>query len=235
MKIFLVEDNESLARRIKRQLRVDNLVDIVHTGTDALEMLAEFTYDIIIVDLKLPDIHGSVLCERIRSMQIDTPLLVMTGVDDVDVKVALLNIGADDYITKPFHAKELKARISALGRRYPSRTWDRNLTCGDLVLDPMARTVHRAGDSIKLRRKEFDILEYLLRNKGRVLTRQMIIDHAWESTKSGWGSTVDVHIKHLRDKIDRPFSYPLIKTAYGLGYRVDASGGINLEKGEQHA
>ena len=226
MKILLIEDNKPLAERMKRQLSSTYIVDVVHKGAAGIEKLRQIEYDAVIMDLGLPDIAGKDVCRSIRAANKTIPILVVTGVDHIDSKVTLLNLGADDYITKPFHARELKARIVALTRRCESRADGNTLSCGDLVLDRDARTAYRAGVAIPLRRKEFDILEYLMKNKGRVLTRRMIITHAWDSSKGGWGSTVDVHIKHLRDKIDRPFETQLIKTAYGVGYRVDASDGI---------
>lgn len=232
MKILLVEDNEPLAKRIKRQLSDRDLVDIAETAKEALDKLQGITYDVIIVDLNLPDMSGKELCQHIRYKGILSPILIMTAIDDIDTKVSLFNIGVDDYITKPFHAREFKARLTALGRRYPLKEGGSKIICGDLVLDVASRTAIRSGVLIPLRRKEFDILEYMLRHQGRVLTRRMIIDHAWDSHKTSWGSTVDVHIKNIRDKIDRPFSYALIKTSYGLGYRVDASNDVNTKKGE---
>ncbi|MEO8785045.1 MAG: response regulator transcription factor, partial [Candidatus Saccharimonadales bacterium] len=160
---------------------------------------------------------------QIRSNGIKTPILVLTGSDDVNTKVAMLDIGADDYLLKPFYIGELQARLRALRRRSnvtKTRPSD-VLTIGDLRLDSARRLVEREGQQIKLRRKEFDILEYLMINSGTVVTRAMIISTIWDSQVERWNNTVDVHIKYLRDKIDRPFKQKLIKTAYGVGYMID--------------
>ena len=152
---------------------------------------------------------------------VDTPILILTGAADVTSRVTLLNGGADDYVTKPFSVAELKARLGALLRRPPTTMGTSTFTVQGLVIDPHRRRVERDGQAIPLRRKEFDILEYLVRNRGRPVTRSMILDHAWDGSKDTWNNTVDVHIKHLRDKIDRPFGTALIKTAYGIGYMID--------------
>jgi len=178
-------------------------------------------FDAVLLDLGLPDMNGLEVCRRLRKISPDMPILIITGVDDISSKVELLDAGADDYLTKPFDAQELRARINALIRRRPRLPSISAVTAGDLKLDPSKRTVARAGVPITLRRKEFDILEYLVINKGRVLTRDMIVSHAWTSTSSSWTGSVDVHIKHLRDKVDKPFDYPLIKTVYAVGYMLD--------------
>jgi DNA-binding response OmpR family regulator len=222
MKLLLIEDNKRLCDRIKHQLGKSYVIDVVHAGQDGIATATETQYVVIILDLGLPDITGLSVCQQLRALHVDSPILILTGFDEVRMRVLLLDSGADDYITKPFDSNELRARVAALARRQSLRHTSSTLTLRDLVIDTERRTVHRSGKHIELRRKEFDILEYLVNNSGRVLTREMIINHAWDSSKTSWNSTVDVHIKHLRDKIDRPFSSPLIKTAYGLGYRVDA-------------
>ncbi len=223
MKLLLVEDNQNLLDRIKHQLDKFYVVDIAKTGEAAIDRATEIRYGVIILDLGLPDMSGLMVCKRIREKNINTPILVLTGIDDMTTRVNLLNHGADDYVTKPFDSNELRARIAALARRAPLRYTSTTIAYKDLVIDPETRQVYRQGIAIPLRRKEFDILEYLVNNSGRVLTREMIINHAWDSSKTSWNSTVDVHIKHLRDKIDRPFNSSLIKTAYGLGYKVDVA------------
>jgi DNA-binding response OmpR family regulator len=224
MKILLVEDNAHLLERVKKQLDKLYVVDIARTGHEAVEKGTYAGYGVILLDLGLPDISGLTVCKRLRDKGVETPILILTGMDDMTTRVDLLNHGADDYVTKPFDNRELKARVAALSRRSPLRYKKSPvITYKDLVIDPNKREVYRQGVGIPLRRKEFDILEYLVNNNGRVLTREMIINHAWDSNKTSWNSTVDVHIKHLRDKIDRPFNSSLIKTAYGLGYRVDVA------------
>jgi len=222
MKLLIIEDSQRLAGRIKDSLSKRYVVDVVHSGEEGLRRAIQTQYFVIVLDLGLPDIPGKLVCKRLREAQVFSPILILTGHDTMDSRVELLESGADDYLTKPFNTAELQARIAALGRRQPNMYVDSTIHLHDLIIDTKQRTVERAGVPISLRRKEFDILEYLVNNKGRVLTREMILDHAWDSSKSGWNSTVDVHIKHLRDKIDKPFESPLIKTAYGVGYLVDA-------------
>ena len=222
MKLLLIEDNRRLADLVKMQINKVHLVDVVHTGQEGIDKATHLEYAVIILDLRLPDMSGLDICMRIREANVDTPILVLTANDEMASRVQLLNSGADDYLTKPFNITELQARIGALARRQQRRYVGSTLKLKDLTIDVDQRKVYRSGIHIPLRRKEFDILEYLVNNSGRVLTREMILNHAWDSNKDSWNSTVDVHIKHLRDKIDRPFKSHLIKTAYGLGYRVDA-------------
>lgn len=134
----------------------------------------------------------------------------------------LLDMGADDYITKPYDREILQARVRALARRSKRVPEDNSIVIDDLIIDPDSRRVERAGVVIGLRKKEFDILEYLARNRGRAVTRDMIVNHAWEAGKESWNNTVDVHVKYLRDKIDKPFKKPLVKTSYGVGYIIEA-------------
>ena len=222
MKLLLIEDNRQLTASLKEQLSGSFVVDIANTADEGLRQAFSGEHDIIILDLHLPDKNGYEVCKTLRVNHITTPVLILTGESDVKSRVNLLNGGADDYLTKPFSLEELKARVGAILRRAPA-TYNNNgiLIVHDLIIDPGRRRVVRSGVDIPLRRKEFDILEYLVRNRGRAVTRAMILDHAWDSNKDTWHNTVDVHIKHLRDKIDRPFKTPLIKTAYGIGYMID--------------
>lgn len=221
MKLLVVEDNHWLAESIQSYLSKDFLVDIAETGEDALRKASSIQYAVIILDLNLPDMNGHDVCLQLRKKRITTPVLVLTGNKLPEDCVRLLDAGADDYLTKPFNRAELRARITALTRRRPLVQNAHLLKVNDLTIDVQRRHVNRSGTDITLRRKEFDILEYLVANRGRVVTRQMIIDHAWSGDQQGWNNTVDVHIKHLRDKVDRPFKPALIKTAYGIGYMVD--------------
>ncbi|HEX3569079.1 MAG TPA: response regulator transcription factor [Candidatus Saccharimonadales bacterium] len=221
MKLLLVEDNRSLAESLKQQLRKKFIVDLARTGEDGLRQIYNGSHDLLILDLNLPDMNGYDICRTIRESSNTMPILILTGIAEVESRVRLLNVGADDYLIKPFNFAELSARVNALLRRRPSTTHVNVLRVKDLVLDVDRRKVTRNDIPITLRRKEFDILEYLMRNSGRTITRAMILDHVWENGKEGWNNTVDVHIKHLRDRVDRPFAEPLIKTAYGIGYIVD--------------
>ncbi len=222
MKLLLIEDNVPLAARMRGFLHQVFVVEVAETGEAGISMSDTGAFDVIILDLGLPDIPGLVVCRRMRDMGVKIPILIVTGDDSVTSRIELLNAGADDYVVNPFHADELQARLTALLRRPPLPKIPNALTYADLVIDTARRQVHSNGASITLRRKEFDILEYMVRNHGQVVTREMILDHVWDSTKASWTGVVDVHIKRLRDKVDRPFPIPLIKTAYGLGYRVDA-------------
>lgn len=222
MKILVIEDNPRLADRIQRKLRNKFNLDFVENGHEAIESAKATSYDIILLDLGLPDLSGLEVCILLRKHQVLAPILVLTGTDEIASKVELLNNGADDYVTKPFDSDELIARVSALARRRFRHKPRKIINYLDLTMDLEQREVKRAGEEIVLRRKEFDILEYLLLNQGRVLTRDMIMNHAWDGDKVTWNSTIDVHIKHLRDKVDKPFGKNIIKTAYGLGYKVDS-------------
>lgn len=222
MKVLVIEDNRTIARQLKRILARDAVVDMACSAADALGLACAMPYDIILLDLGLPDMPGVQLCQEIRSSGVTVPIIVVTGYDDIDTKITLLSTGADDYMTKPFHGDELLARIAALLRRNPHHYQDTvQLQAQDVVIDVASRQVYRAGVRIQLRRKEYDILEYLIMNKGRAVSRQMILQHVWETDAENQHNTIDVHIKTLRDKIERPFAAPLIKTAYGIGYMVD--------------
>lgn len=221
MKLLIIDDNRALTRSLKEFLGKDFVIESAATAKDGIHQATISHSDVILLDIGLPDALGSEVCKQIRAAGIKTPILILTGVNSVQNRVELLNIGADDYLMKPFALAELRARIGALLRRTPTVYTSPIFKVRDLVIDSGRRRVKRADQDITLRRKEFDILEYLARNKGRAVTRDMIFDHVWESSKGGWHNTVDVHIKHLRDKVDRPFDVPLIKTAYGIGYVLD--------------
>lgn len=230
MKILVIEDNPRLAERIKNQLQKWYIVEIAQSGTEGIQAVSSNSIDIVLLDLGLPDMTGLEVCKHIRDISTDIPILVVTGVDTTLSRVDLLDTGADDYITKPFEPAELIARINALSRRRSRSEVQPLIVVGDLTINPSNRKVEREGELITLRRKEFDILEYLAINKGRVMSRQMIINHAWASTSSSWIGSVDVHIKQLRDKVDKPFSYPLIQTSYGVGYMVDLPNDLIKER-----
>lgn len=166
---------------------------------------------------------GDQVCMQIKSYWPDTAVIIITGEDSTASKVNLLSIGADDYITKPYEFKELHARIQAILRRTKTTSYQEKVVVGELILDPNDRTVMRGGTHIALRRKELNILEYLCLNPGRILTREMIVHQAWPvESSANWTGSVDVHIKQIRDKVDKPFDTPMIKTVYGLGYMVEA-------------
>jgi two-component system OmpR family response regulator len=221
MKLLIVEDNRSLADSLKRHLGKTFVVDISRGAEEGLKQAFSGNHDVIILDLHLPDGSGLDICQSLRASNISTPILILTAAGDIPSRVTLLNAGADDYVTKPFSIAELRARLHALLRRSPNASTDGIIQVDDLIIDPGRRQVSRAGVNIELRRKEFDILEYLARHRGKAVSRASIVDHAWHTGKETWHNTVDVHIKHIRDKIDRPFPKQLIKTAYGIGYMID--------------
>lgn len=224
MKLLIIEDNQLIAEALCQGLKSSYSLDRAATGKDGLDLASETVYDLIILDLNLPDMHGKQVCEQLRKQKVVAPIIVLTGSVSVNDKVALLDIGADDYLTKPFSLEEVRARIRAVLRRTtiapPSET---TIVAGIMALDPAQRTVHRDGQLIELRRKEFDILEYLMSQPGKTMTRAMIVAHIWDMSDNLWANVVDVHIKHLRDKIDRPFGSHLIKTVHGVGYKFDIS------------
>jgi DNA-binding response OmpR family regulator len=223
MKILYIDDNRLLIDSVKKLLSPHYIVDYTCTGHEGVEKAKTVRYTLILLDLNLPDMSGLEVCKDLRKANISAPILVLTVQKDPLTSVRLLDSGADDYVTKPFNSEVLRARIAALLRRKQDLQKERVITVSDLTINLTRRQVWRSGTCISLRKKEFDILEYLAANHGRALTRSMILDHAWEAGTEGWNNTIDVHIKHLRDKVDKPFKKALIKTAYGIGYMVDDS------------
>lgn len=221
MRILVIEDEQAIAHAIKKRLKHTYVIDVAYTGKSGSHLAEVCDYDLIILDLHLPDMSGTEICRKIRANRITTPILILTGESNVDNKVKTLDAGADDYLVKPFDFSELSARIRALLRRNPVAYSSNLLIIADMTLDPVRRLVVRGDKIIRLRRKEFDLLEYLVRNKGKVLKREMILEHVWEDEHQSYTNIVDVHIKYLRDQIDRPFPKHLIKTVHGLGYRLD--------------
>lgn len=221
MKILHIDDHRMLNESVKKTLESSYTVDYACTGHKGIEDAFSVQYSLILLDLGLPDMDGYEVCRALRKAHITTPILILTVRKDPETLVKLLNCGADDYITKPFNGEALKARVAAALRRGQEMSEEKIISVHDLTVNVTRREVWRGGIRISLRRKEFDILEYLAINHGRVLTRAMILDHVWEAGTEGWNNTVDVHIKYLRDKVDRPFGKPLIKTAHGVGYMVD--------------
>jgi DNA-binding response OmpR family regulator len=222
MKLLIVEDNVRLAERLAYKLEKEFTLDVVHSGEDALEHLRTTEYSVILLDIGLPKMTGLDVCKTLRSQNNTTPILILSGLNAVHTRVELLSAGADDYVTKPFDLNELRARIFALKRRQQRPQSFLEITCGELRVNAEQHTVMHGDTLIELRRKEFDILYYMLRHQGQTVTRQMIMDHVWNNAANSWLSTIDVHIKHIRDKIDRPFGTNYLKTVYGVGYKIDA-------------
>ena len=222
MKLLLVEDDRAVVKAVTDVLSGHYIIDHAGTGGKAIKLVATNDYDGIVLDLGLPDMSGLEVCQKFRSLGCSVPILILTGVFQRPGDVVTgLDSGADDYLTKPFEPSELLARLRALMRRNPSNFSQERLTVGELTLDLAKRQVERSGRSLSLRRKEFDLLDYMARNPNRVLTRQMIFDHVWDTDANAFNNTVDVHIKYLRDKIDRKNPRKLIKTIYGLGYKLE--------------
>lgn len=224
MKLLCIEDNTDLVDSLRHFLAAGSNIASATTGKDGLRQARKQQYDAIILDLGLPDLSGLDVCLELRRSDARVPILVLSGAQETSTKVALFEAGADDYLTKPFTIAELRARLFALLKRVNFDINHQNLyllKVGNLTLDPMSRHVERSGKAIKLRPKEFDILEYLMRNRDKVVTRSMIMDNVWDSGSSSWDGTVNVHIKRLRDQIDRAYKRKLIKTAYGLGYTIN--------------
>lgn len=223
MRILVIDDEKDVAESIKDSLGDTYIVDLAHSGNDALYQACINNYDLLILDYILPDIDGVEVCAELRKAAIKTPILFLTGKYTIRDKVKALDSGADDYLVKPFSSKELRARVRALLRRSASPYSHNTIVCDSLSIDTVHRKVTCDRKSVKLRKKAFDLLEYLARNKNHVLTRSMILEHVWEGGIDEMSNTVDVHIKYLRDKIDRPYGNEFIKTVHGLGYSLSTT------------
>jgi DNA-binding response OmpR family regulator len=224
MKLLCIEDNTELVDSLRRLLVAGSAITSATTGKEGLKLADEHRYDAIILDLGLPDTTGLEVCRELRHTNLKIPILILSGVKDSDTKVTLFEAGADDYLTKPFTVAELRARLFALLKRSDFHNDDSHhylLKVGNLTLDPLSRHVERGGKSIRLRRKEFEILEYLMRNQGKIVTRDMIMQNVWDPETASWDGTINVHVKRMRDQVDRPYKHKLIKTAYGLGYTIN--------------
>ncbi len=221
MRVCIIEDDKRLGKVLRKSFGSTYIVDIYESGRDAILHASSEVYDIILLDINLPDIDGLEVCRQLRQNNVTTPIIIITGNDGIKLKVSMLDNGADDYLTKPFSNEELKARIRAVLRRSSRAYSSGKIIAHDLELDPANRTVRRQGEVIPLRKREFDLLEYMMRNQGRTVTRSMIIDHVWTGTDTLWTNAIDVHIKSLRDKIDRPFGSRIIKTIHGIGYKLE--------------
>jgi len=221
MRILVVEDERRIADFLQRGLEsAGYAVDIVGDGGAALEQVHAAEYDLIILDLGLPDMDGLQLLNKIRNRKTSPPILILSARDQVDDRVKGLEGGADDYMVKPFAFVELLARARALLRR--GQPTPERLQVGDLSLDCIRRRVSRAGEAIELAPKEFSILEYMMRNRGRPLSRTMIVEHVWDMDYDGLTNIVDVYIRHLRSKIDDRFAGKMIHTVRGIGYMLDS-------------
>jgi DNA-binding response OmpR family regulator len=222
MHILVVEDEERLARLLRRILTGErHTVDLAHDGISGRDLAMSNNYDAIILDVMLPGLDGMEICRQMRAEQVTTPVLMLTARGAVEDRVMGLNVGADDYLVKPFIVKELVARVNALLRRR-DRHFEMNshLTVGDLTLDLVSHEARRAGRLIELTAKEYSLLEYLMRHPNQVLSRDQIISSVWGYDTEALSNVVDIYIHFLRDKVDKGFSHSLIKTVRGLGYKI---------------
>lgn len=220
MRVLLVEDDDRLASSVANQLRQAGFaVDVVARGADALRESAISPYDAIVLDLQLPDSDGVEVCRQLRARGTPVRIIMATARDGVAHRITGLDTGADDYLVKPYSVQELIARLRALLRR-PEAALPPVYRIADLELDTATRVARRAGRTIELTTKEFMVLEYMMRNAGRVLTREQISEHAWDANYDPFSNVIDVYVARLRRKVDQPGESQLIETIRGAGYRM---------------
>lgn len=220
MTILVVEDEIKISKFIRKGLEMEHYtVDTAYDGEEALEKVQINNYDVIILDIMIPKINGIEVCRQIRENKIDTPVIMLTAKDTVDDRVKGLDVGADDYLTKPFAFGELVARIRALLRR-EKMVKPTKLEIADLVLDPQTHEVHRGGKEIPLSSKEYKLLDYMMRRPGHVCTRTMIGEHIWGYNFTDDSNVIDVYISYLRKKIDSGFKSRLLHTVRDVGYKI---------------
>ncbi len=220
MRILLLEDEPKVSALVKRGLTAERYaVDVTADGREGLEFAEAYAYDLILLDLMLPTLSGLEVLQRIRRTNQFVPILILTARDSVDDKVKLFESGADDYLTKPFAFAELMVRVKALLRRGPVNR-SSTLRIGELELDRLTQQVKRRGRRVDLTAKEYSLLEYLMQNPDRVLSRNMIIEHVWDQSFDGITNIVDVYVRHLRSKIDDGCDSKMIRTVRGTGYMI---------------
>lgn len=221
MKILLVEDDVKIAAFIIKGLKSQGFnVDHVEDGVSGVDLATVTPYDVIITDLMLPKKSGLSLIKDLREQKLDTPIIILSAKDTVDDRVKGLEYGADDYLTKPFAFSELLARLYALVRRSMTKVDITILTAGDLSMDLIKREVKRGDVKIELQPLEFNLLEYLVRNKGRVISKTMLMEHVWDYYFDPQSNVVEARVYKLREKVDKDFTYPLIHTIRGVGYTI---------------
>lgn len=218
MRILIVEDEKKVAGFVRKGLEEETYaVDVAYDGEEGFHLASMNQYDMIILDLMLPKMEGLEVLTRLRDKKVTTPILLLTAKDAVEDKVEGLNKGADDYLTKPFAFSELLARVRSLLRRGQVET-KTELQVGDLNLDMVSHKVSRNGEEIELTGKEYSLLEYFMRNEGKVLTRTMIAEHVWDYNFDTFTNVIDVYVNHLRKKIDKKYPSKLLHTLRGVGY-----------------
>jgi two-component system, OmpR family, response regulator len=221
VRVLVVEDDEDIARILRRGLMAaGHAVDVETTGSGGLWAATEHPYGAILLDVSIPAPDGFEVCRRLRAAEVWTPILLLTGRGAVSDRVTGLDAGADDYLAKPFVIDEVLARLRAISRR-GSVERPAVLRVGDVGLDPARRTVERSGVPVELRPKEFAMLEVFLRHPGQALTRRSILERVWDFSFDGDSNIVDVHVRHLRERLDRPFGRSSIETVRGVGYRFN--------------
>jgi DNA-binding response OmpR family regulator len=221
MKILIIEDEKKIVQFLKQGLKSEGFaVETSFDGEDGLFKATEDQYDLIILDLKLPKMDGLTVCKNIRQSGKTMPILMLTAKDEVEDRILGLDSGADDYMTKPFSFSELLARIRALRRRHQIGSTSRLLTIADLVINLDTYEVKRQDKELKLSTTEFKLLQFLMENTHRVLSKTVILEYVWEMDFSPESNIVEVYINYLREKIDKGFPQPLIKTIRGIGYRL---------------
>jgi two-component system, OmpR family, response regulator len=221
VRLLVVEDDAKLARALGRGLRHEGYaVDVVGDGDAAVMQAAVWEYDAIVLDVMLPVRDGLEVCRALRERDCWAPVLMLTARGQVSDRIRGLDVGADDYLVKPFDFGELLARLRALVRRAPPERPAR-LEVGDLVVDPATHEVSRAGTSVPLTAREFAVLEFLARNAGEAVTRTRLLDHVWDENFTGSTNIVDVYVGYLRRKLEQPFDRPLIRTIRGVGYALE--------------
>jgi two-component system OmpR family response regulator len=225
VRVLVVDDEERLAAALRRGLEAEGIaVDVAHSGTDGLWLARENDYDVLVLDIMMPGMSGYALCRTLRDEDDWTPILMLTAKDGDWDQIEALDTGADDFLTKPFSFQVLLARLRSLVRR-GARDRPVVLEAGDLRIDPAARKVWRGDTEVALTSREFAVLEYLARRRGEVVSKSEVLGNVWDFDFDGDPNIVEVYIRHLRNKVDRPFGRAAIETLRGAGYRLDARGG----------
>jgi two-component system OmpR family response regulator len=221
MRLLVVEDDRDAADYLVKAFReVGHVADAATDGEDGLAMASDGEYDVLIVDRMLPKLDGLSVIGRLRAQGVETPVLILSALGQVDDRIKGLRAGGDDYLPKPYSFAELLARVEALSRRRGGRGEETVLRVGDLVLDRMSREVRRGAEEISLQPREFRLLEYLMKHAGQVVTRTMLLENVWDYHFDPQTNVIDVHISRLRSKIDKGFSQPLLHTIRGAGYMI---------------